>query len=142
MERSFRIYMHESCAPSESSVGIDDEFPSDALVKFGVTLGRGIQGDHRRVDGFGDLDAVVQDRHHQAAVVLQHRGLAGEESVRLCPPETEMKAEIARRSLLKSDTITTAAPSSCADAAAARPTGPAPDTRTVDPVVTPALTQP
>src|SRR5271156_5098944 len=76
-------------------MGIDDEFASDALVEFGVTLGRGIQGDHGCVDRFGDLDAVVQNRHHQAAVVFQYRGLAGEERVRLCPPETEAKAEVA-----------------------------------------------
>ena len=52
------------------------------------------------------------------------------------------EAACASRSLLKSETITTAAPSNIADAAAASPTGPAPDMRTVDPVVTPALTQP
>ena len=44
--------------------------------------------------------------------------------------------------LLKSVTMTTAAPSRRAEAAAANPTGPAPETSTVEPVVTPAVTQP
>ena len=38
--------------------------------------------------------------------------------------------------------MTTAAPSSCADAAAASPTGPAPATYTVEPTVVPAVTAP
>jgi hypothetical protein len=41
-----------------------------------------------------------------------------------------------------SPTITTAAPSSCAEYAQARPTGPAPATYTVDPVRTPAVKAP
>ena len=45
----------------------------------------------------------------------------------------------ANRSALRSPTITTAAPSSSAEYAAASPTGPAPATYTVDPVVTPAV---
>ena len=44
-------------------------------------------------------------------------------------------------SSLRSPTMTTAAPNNLAEAAAARPTGPAPATYTVDPTPTPALTQ-
>ena len=76
-------------------MGIDDKFPGDALVKVGIALGRGIQRDDGRVDGFGDLDAVVQNCHHQGAVVLQDRRLAGEKGVRLRPSEAEVKAAIA-----------------------------------------------
>ena len=43
------------------------------------------------------------------------------------------------RSAFMSPTMTTDAPSSCAEYAQARPTGPAPATYTVDPVVTPAV---
>src|SRR6266851_241048 len=46
------------------------------------------------------------------------------------------------RARLKSATITTAAPSRNAADAVASPTGPAPEIRTVEPVVTPALTHP
>ena len=48
----------------------------------------------------------------------------------------------ARRSLFRSPTMTTAAPSRYADVAAARPTGPAPATYTVDPGCTPAVNAP
>jgi hypothetical protein len=44
-----------------------------------------------------------------------------------------------RRCGLRSPTMTTAAPRSCAEWAAASPTGPAPATYTVDPVPTPAV---
>jgi hypothetical protein len=42
---------------------------------------------------FGDLGLVVQDAHHQAAVVLHDRALAREERVALGPAEAEPDLE-------------------------------------------------
>src|SRR5580704_13359691 len=79
----------------QAAVGIDDKLACDALVEVGIALGRVVEADHRRVDGFGDLDTVVQNRHHQAVVVLQYRCLAGKESMRLRPSQAKTQAEIA-----------------------------------------------
>src|ERR1700736_3697913 len=54
----------------QTPVGIDDKFPGDAFIEVRIALGRVVQSDDRRVDRFRDLDTVVQNRHHQGAVVL------------------------------------------------------------------------
>src|SRR5271168_56113 len=88
----------------QAAVGIDEKFFCDALVEGGIALGRVVEADHRRVDGFGDLDTVVQNRHHQAAVVLQYRCLPGKESMRLRPSQAKPQAETSflRRLVLRS----------------------------------------
>ena len=50
---------------------------------------RVVERDRRRVDRLGDLHPVVQDRHHQLAVVAHDRALAGGEGVRLGPAEAD-----------------------------------------------------
>src|SRR3954451_6976832 len=57
-----------------------------------------VQRDDGGVDRLRDLGLVVQDAHHQAAVVLQHRTLAGDEGVALGPAEAEPHLE---RALLR-----------------------------------------
>ena len=52
------------------------------LSKIRIALGRSIQRDHRGVDRFRDVDAIVQDRHHEATVVLHDRRLTGGQRVR------------------------------------------------------------
>src|SRR5436190_28162 len=102
-----------------------DELFSSALVEIFVTLGSLFQGNDGSVDCLGDLHLVVKNRIHQLSMVAQPK-------LRAC----------ASRSLFISPTMTTAAPSKCADAAHAKPTGPPPATYTVDPVVTPAVKAP
>ena len=47
-----------------TAVRINDELPRCAFVKIGVALRCLIQRNHRDVDGFGDLDFIVQNRLH------------------------------------------------------------------------------
>ena len=88
-----------STGPSSSgsgpkqSVGIDDIFPRGAAVEVRVALRRLVERDDSRIDRFRNTDAVMQNGHHQRAVVLQNGSLPGRESVRLGPPETEAQAE-------------------------------------------------
>ena len=85
-------------------------------------------GVHRRID-FGNAEDVF-DLLADGRVRRDVDGLAPE--ARAC----------ASRSGFKSPTMTTEAPRRCAEYAAASPTGPAPATYTVEPVVTPAVTAP
>src|SRR3712207_9594234 len=58
-----------------------------ALVELLVAPRRVLQRDHLGVDRLRDLHPVVQDRHHQLAVVAHDRALAGGERVRLGPAQ-------------------------------------------------------
>src|SRR4029453_1420308 len=49
--------------------------------------------DHGGVDGFGDLDLVVEDALHEGAVVLHDGALARGEAVTLGPAEAEADGE-------------------------------------------------
>src|SRR5882672_763518 len=60
-------------------VRVDDEFLGRALVEILVALGGFVEGNDRRVDGLGDLYLVMQDGHHQIAVVALDGALAGDE---------------------------------------------------------------
>src|SRR5512132_2920151 len=73
----------------DHAVGVDDVLAGRALVEVLVALGGLVERDHGRVDVLGDLHLVVQDGHHQLAVVLHHRALTGLERVRLGPAEPE-----------------------------------------------------
>src|SRR5688572_2561621 len=75
------------------AVRVEDVLLGRALVEVLVALGGLIKGDDRGVDGVGDVGLVVQDAHHQAAVVLLDRALTGEEGVALGPTETEADLE-------------------------------------------------
>ncbi len=41
-----------------------------------------------------NVDAIMKDRHHQAAVVLHHGRLTGRERMRLCPSESQPHREV------------------------------------------------
>src|SRR5918994_76183 len=75
------------------AVGVEDVLLGRTLVEVLVALGGLIEGDDRGVDGVGDVGLVVQDAHHQAAVVLLDRALTGEEGVALGPTESETDLE-------------------------------------------------
>src|SRR5215217_6476114 len=73
----------------DHAVGVEDVLAGRALVEVLVALGGLVERDHGRVDVLGDLHLVVEDRHHQLAVVLHHRALAGLERVGLGPAEPD-----------------------------------------------------
>ena len=87
-QRGFEVGAQALIIPCGSSTN----FLRRALVEVLVALRGLVEGDHRRVDGLGDLDLVVEDRLHQAAVVAHHRALAGRERVRLRPAEADADA--------------------------------------------------
>src|SRR5215216_710030 len=73
----------------DHAVGVDDVLAGRALVELLVALGGLVERDHGRIHVPGDLHLVMQDRHHQLAVVLHHRALTGLERVRLGPAEPD-----------------------------------------------------
>src|SRR5215208_248066 len=75
------------------AVRVEDVLLGRALVEVLVAFWGLIKGDDRGVDGVGDVGLVVQNAHHQAAVVLLDRALSGEEGVALGPTETEPDLE-------------------------------------------------
>src|SRR5918997_3573127 len=80
------------------TVGVQDVLLGRALVEVFVALGGFVQADDLGVHRVGDVRLVVQDAHHQAAVVLHDRALAREERVALGPAEAEPDLE---RALLR-----------------------------------------
>src|SRR5918998_889578 len=75
------------------TVGVQDVLLGRALVEVLVALGGFVQADDLGVHRVGDVRLVVQDAHHQAAVVLLDRALAREERVALGPAEAEPDLE-------------------------------------------------
>jgi glycerol kinase len=84
-----------ACARSAGRSGLDqpvrveDELLGHARVEVLVAVRRLVERDDGRVDGLGDVGAVVQDHLHQPAVVAHHGALAGREGVRLRPAEAD-----------------------------------------------------
>ncbi len=76
-------------------MGIDDELLGGSFVEVFVGLGSLVQRNDLHIDGLRNLNPVVEDGHHQAAVVLHDRRLAGKERMRFGPSEAETKDEIA-----------------------------------------------
>src|SRR4051794_23553828 len=62
-------------------VGVDDEFFGGAFVEVFVAFGGFVERDGGDVDGFGDLDFVVEDALHEVAVVTHDGALAGGQAV-------------------------------------------------------------
>src|SRR5215469_2369744 len=77
------------------SVRIDDELFGSSLIKVFVALRRLVKRDDGRVDGLGDLHFIVQNGHHQPAIVTEDRALASGERAGLGPAEPDADAEIA-----------------------------------------------
>ena len=93
-------------------------------------MAAGLEAD--AVDGGVDLAGPAQELLESAPNVVGF----GESMV------SQPKLAAWRRSAFMSATMTTAAPSRWAEVAQASPTGPAPATYTVEPVVTPAVQAP
>src|SRR5882724_6347533 len=64
---------------SRDSVGVDDEFCGGSLIEVFVASRGIVERDELRVDGLRGMHFVVQDGHHELAIVAQHRALAGVE---------------------------------------------------------------
>src|ERR1039457_6188323 len=73
----------------DEAVRIDDVLLGGSLVEVVVALRCILERDDGGVDRRRDVRPVVQDRHHQLAVVRHHRALASDEVVRLRPAEAE-----------------------------------------------------
>ena len=73
---------------------IDDEFLGYAGVECLIGLGRLSERNQLDIDRLRNLDAVMKDRHHQAAVVFHHGCLTGRKGMRLCPSESQPHREV------------------------------------------------
>src|SRR2546421_4642543 len=62
----------EKCSRRDHVMRVNHKFLGRAFVKVLVALGRVLQRNHRYVYRLGDLNLVVQNRHHQIAVVALH----------------------------------------------------------------------
>ena len=71
-------WRHRQCGLLHAAVRIDDKLRRGAPIEILVALGSLIQRNDLHVDGLRDVDPVVEDGHHQAAVVFHDRRLAGQ----------------------------------------------------------------
>src|SRR5690625_2217718 len=88
--RSRRASSARGAGSADGAVGVDDVLRRRALVELLVAARCVVQADDLGVDRLGDVDPVVEDRLHEAAVVLHHRRLAGDEGQRLGPAGAEV----------------------------------------------------
>jgi hypothetical protein len=73
---------------------VDDEFVRRAGIEAAISLRRFVEADDLDVDDVRGRQPIPDNRFHQLAVVSQHRGLSGVETVRLGPAETEPKPQL------------------------------------------------
>ena len=86
---------------------VKDKLSGRTLVKVPVTLRSILQRNDGSIDSLGDLHLVVEDSHHQLAMVAHHRALTGGESKGLGPAQTHTNAKLANlRVLIDSARIT------------------------------------
>ena len=78
------------------AVGIEHEFLRRPFIEVLVALDRLVQGHNGDVDGLGDFDFVMQDRHHELPVVLHDRTLTGGKDVGFPPSQADADAEVSR----------------------------------------------
>src|ERR1700722_16930684 len=82
---------------------IQHELLRRSFIEVFVTLNSLFQFYDGDVDRLGDFDLVVQDRHHQLTVVLQHGTLASGKGMRFSPSQADTDTEISMlRSLVHS----------------------------------------
>src|SRR6202158_4888053 len=73
---------------------VADEFFLNARVERLVALGCLLEWNHLDINGLRNPDAIVKDRHHQAAVVLHHGRLTRRKGMGLCPSESQPHREV------------------------------------------------
>src|SRR5215469_7672020 len=77
----------------QRSVRIQHEFFGRTMVEVAVALRRILQSDHGSVNCLGDMHLVMQDAHHQLAVVTHHGALTRGESMTFCPAQANADTE-------------------------------------------------
>src|SRR5271167_4708007 len=82
------------------AIRVQHVFFGGAFVKVLITLRRVLQGNDGCVDRPGYLHPVMQDRHHQLAMVTHHRALARDESEGLCPTQANANVELTNLGVL------------------------------------------
>src|SRR5208283_1997832 len=76
---TWRPPAHRAVLPSglDHAVRVDDELLRRPLVKVAIALCGPVERYGRHVARLGDLDLIVQNGHHELAVVLHDRALSG-----------------------------------------------------------------
>src|SRR5260370_27747979 len=75
-------------------MGIENKFPGNSIVKVPVTFRRFLQRNDGGVDRFRYLRFVIEDCHHQLAIVAHRWTLTGGEGEGLCPTQTNTHAKL------------------------------------------------
>src|SRR2546421_7144253 len=74
---------------------VEDKLLGSPFVEVFIPLWSILQRDDRGVDCLGDLYLVIEDGHHQLAVIAHDRALAGGERKGLGPAQTQADAKLA-----------------------------------------------
>src|SRR4051794_39375895 len=75
---------------------IDDELLRSSLIEVLIAARALVEADYLHIDGLGDMNLVIQNRHHQVPVVLHHRALSRVEVMGLRPSQPDTDAQITR----------------------------------------------
>jgi hypothetical protein len=75
-------------------IRVDDEFLGHAGIERLVRLGRLLERNQLDIYRLRNLDAIVKDGHHEAAVVFHHRRLTRRKRMGLCPSESQPHREV------------------------------------------------
>src|SRR5579875_3718026 len=84
----------------EASVRVNHELLGSPFIEVFIPLRPFVKRNNCYIDCLRDFNFVVQDGHHQFAVILHYRALPGCKRVRLGPPEPKANAEVAKLRLL------------------------------------------
>src|SRR5437660_9008812 len=86
--------MNCSRSGGNHAMGIENKFPGSSLVKVLVTFRCFLQRNDGGVDRFRYLRFVIEDCHHQLAIVAHDGALTSSEGERLCPAQTNAYAKL------------------------------------------------
>src|SRR5437763_17123798 len=76
-------------------MGVKHILSGRPLVEVPVSLRSILQRNNRRIDRLGNLYLVIEDGHHQLAVIAHDRALTGGERKGLGPAQTQADAKLA-----------------------------------------------
>src|SRR6266849_599761 len=95
------LHLYYACRSSDNeAIRVKHVFFSCSSIKVLITLRRILQGNDGGVDRLGNLHPVMQDRHHQLAMVTHDRTLAGDEREGFCPTQANANIKLTRLSFL------------------------------------------
>src|ERR1700758_1323161 len=72
---------------------VEHELPRGALVEVAVSAWRIFQWQYCDIDRLRDIHFVMQDGHHQLAIVAEHGTLPGSEAMGLGPAQAASQAQ-------------------------------------------------